>query len=666
MIIRHLKVWQKLVLAGLPLLLLPVLYIWTTYTQNRNNVQVASRELAGCHIVEAAVRLLNAVQQQRVLAAAVIMGATDQAAALNDSQQMVGKLLADLNAASDQAKAVTEGKLDAIHKSVEELEKNTPAKSYEESVQNFTAVTRQLLEFISNAGDQSALFLDSDIPTSYTKDAFMVQIPEVTQDIGRSGEILTHWGHSGQPLGADARDELQRMIAVIGHSLNAVGSADGPRAEKAAPALDDKLKGIYQEGVGAARDFGGFVPQAIGSGKVGQGEAVSATLKALAALDTWTQALIPVEESLLQTRIESSDAQTHRSYLLALVVMALAGIVGFFLIRDITSPLLSTVMIANAVASGNVAVVVPEEGRMDEFGTLQRAMRTMVANLREILSSIDRLVATVNRATGDIIQISSQLAVMAAQVSTSVNQATTTVEEVRVTSHQSSSRAQQVAQTASQAAEVSRAGRQATDLTLQEMDRIKGQVESVAESIVHLSEQTQAIGEIIASVNELAEQSNLLSVNASIEAAKAGEQGRGFAVVAQEVRHLAERSKQSTKQVRSILHDIHKATTGAVGAAEAGTKAADSGVKQSQEAGESIKTLAVRVVEAAQAAGQISMSLQQQLMGIDQVVTAMNGIKESSLQTAESTRQMQQAAQNLHDMGQQLKQLTERYSFSAR
>src|SRR5690606_7732014 len=126
------------------------------------------------------------------------------------------------------------------------------------------------------------------------------------------------------------------------------------------------------------------------------------------------------------------------------------------------------------------------------------------------------------------------------------------------------------------------------------------------------SEQGQAIGEIIAAVNDLAEQSNLLAVNAAIEAAKAGEHGRGFAVVAQEVRSLAEQSKQATAQVRTILQDIQKATTAAVLATEQGSKAVEDGVRQTTEAGEAIAALAEMIDEAAQAATQIAASSQQQ------------------------------------------------------
>src|SRR2546429_5481422 len=123
------------------------------------------------------------------------------------------------------------------------------------------------------------------------------------------------------------------------------------------------------------------------------------------------------------------------------------------------------------------------------------------------------------------------------------------------------------------------------------MQGIRGQMSSIAESILSLSAQSQAIGAIIASVDDLAAQSKLLAVNAAIEAAKAGEQGKGFAVVAQEVKSLAEQSKQATVQVRKLLNDIQKATSAAVMATEQGNKAVEAGVKQSTEAGGSIRVL---------------------------------------------------------------------------
>jgi methyl-accepting chemotaxis protein len=197
--------------------------------------------------------------------------------------------------------------------------------------------------------------------------------------------------------------------------------------------------------------------------------------------------------------------------------------------------------------------------------------------------------------------------------------------------------------------------------TVNGMNRIREQMESIADMVVRLSEQSQAIGEIIATVNDIAEQSNLLAVNASIEAAKAGEHGKGFAVVAQEIRSLAAQSKQATTQVRNILFDVQKAIGSAVMATEQGSKAVEEGVKLSTQAGESIDILAESVTEVTNAGIQIAASSQQQLIGMDQVVSAMENIRESSLQTASSTKQTEKAAHDLHNLGQRLQEIVKLY-----
>ena len=159
------------------------------------------------------------------------------------------------------------------------------------------------------------------------------------------------------------------------------------------------------------------------------------------------------------------------------------------------------------------------------------------------------------------------------------------MEQVRQTARVASDKARLVADSAQSAARVAQAGRRAAEETAEGMGRIRGQMGQIADSMAALGEQGQAIGAIIATVDDLAQQSNLLAVNAAIEAAKAGERGRGFAVVAQEVRSLAEQSRQATGRVRAILGDIQRATGGAVMATEAGGKAVEAGVAQSASGG---------------------------------------------------------------------------------
>jgi methyl-accepting chemotaxis protein len=285
----------------------------------------------------------------------------------------------------------------------------------------------------------------------------------------------------------------------------------------------------------------------------------------------------------------------------------------------------------------------------------------MLADLRGLTGETREGIEILGASAGEILAVTVQVASRTTETAAAISETTATADEVRQAADLSTEKARYVAENSQKSLQIGLAGRKAMDDVLIVMQRIQGQMELIADSIVRLSEQSQAIGEIIASVTDLAEQSNLLAVNAAIEAAKAGEHGRGFAVVAHEVRSLAEQSKQATTQIRAILNDVQKATSSAVMATEQGGRAVDQGVKQSAETGEAIRLLSDAIAEAAQAATQIAASSQQQLIGVSQVAQAMENINQAGSQNAASTRQAEAIARNLHALGQRLRQLVEQY-----
>jgi methyl-accepting chemotaxis protein len=193
------------------------------------------------------------------------------------------------------------------------------------------------------------------------------------------------------------------------------------------------------------------------------------------------------------------------------------------------------------------------------------------------------------------------------------------------------------------------------------MKMIREQMESIGETVVRLSDRGRDIEEIIATVQDIADQSNLLAVNASIEAARAGDRGKGFAVVAHEIKSLADQSKDAVQQVRSILQDIRKWIGAVVMAAEQGSKAVDAGVEQSVLAGEAIQALAESVVRSSQAASVIETSSGQQSVGVEQVSSAMASIEPAVNQNLMGTTQLENAAQKLKKLGEQLRESVNRY-----
>jgi methyl-accepting chemotaxis protein len=343
--------------------------------------------------------------------------------------------------------------------------------------------------------------------------------------------------------------------------------------------------------------------------------------------------------------------------------------------RAVSNPILALARTAKIISEKKDYSVRAADHGEDEIGQLNEAFNQMLSEIERGQNALQRAHESLLRQTGQIMEsvgvlstsarqildFSVQVASSATETATAVTQTTTTVEEARQTALLSAQKARAVADTSQRAAQISQDGKKSAEAAAQGMRRIRQQMDSIADSMLRMSEQSQAIGQIIATVEDLAAQSNLLAVNAAIEAAKAGEQGRGFSVVAQEIKNLAEQSRQATNQVRGILSDIRRATSAAVNATEQGSRAVEAGVDQSAQAGESILALATNMAEAAQAATQIAASSQQQSAGMNQIVAAMVSVKQATSQNVTSARELESDVHKLNELGQRLKTLVEEY-----
>ncbi|MBC2581453.1 methyl-accepting chemotaxis protein [Clostridium sp. DJ247] len=368
--------------------------------------------------------------------------------------------------------------------------------------------------------------------------------------------------------------------------------------------------------------------------------------------------LVKINESEVFQPVKNLE---HLMVIIMIVVSAAIVILAFIISVNITTPMIRMSQAAFRISQGDLTVEFSKEKHFDEMAILIEAARNMLVNLREqtreIINVVNVLASSVSEITVSLTQVTSG----AAETSSAVSETTATVEEIKQTVFLSSEKTKNVSNSAKHSLEISKSGSKATEETLQGMDVINSQMKEIAESIIALSEQSQNISELIESVDNISEQSNILAVNASIEAAKAGEHGKGFSIVAQEIRNLAEQSKQSTKQVRNILKDIQKATNKAVMTTEKGIKLVDVGMEKAAEAGQAIQNLMENITISAQAAIQIEASSQQQLVGMDQVAIAMEGINEASIRNLDSMKQLEEATRNLQEMGYRLKQLTEKY-----
>lgn len=245
----------------------------------------------------------------------------------------------------------------------------------------------------------------------------------------------------------------------------------------------------------------------------------------------------------------------------------------------------------------------------------------------------------------------------AKQSSTAMNEISTTISELLATSRQIAESAQRVAQIAMETANAARAGDQTVQKTSESVGGIKKQVDMIVTHMLDLGKKSQQIGAILEIINELAEQTNILAINATIEAAGAGETGKRFAVVADEIRKLADRVGGSTKEIRTLIDEVRAAVNTTVMATEGGSKAADAGSRQFFEVTTALKQITGLVSTSTEAAKEIELSTKQQASAVEQVNLAIANVAQASRESEASSSQTLQTATQLTGLAHQLSHL---------
>ena len=335
-------------------------------------------------------------------------------------------------------------------------------------------------------------------------------------------------------------------------------------------------------------------------------------------------------------------------------------------LETITEPVNEAMRLAGYYASGDFTARFDENIPVaGEFVAYRDALNTIGIELSRLMKLITEElfegVSVLSVASSEILTVTSQLSSASSQTASTVNETSDTVEIVRKKTDVVNLKTKLMSEKAMKAIEVSEVGQQSVQEILDGMNHIQRQMDMISMNIIKLSEQSQAIGEIIATVTDISEQSNLLAVNASIEAAKAGDFGKGFAVVAHEIHNLAQQSKQATGTIRTILTDIQRGVSSTVVSAERGTKTVADAVRLTSDARKAIEVLTRSIADSSHEAIEITSSIQDQVAGMDQISDAIENIRYAAQKNLEITRQAEKTAEDLHELGIRLKKITLQY-----
>jgi len=374
--------------------------------------------------------------------------------------------------------------------------------------------------------------------------------------------------------------------------------------------------------------------------------------------------IVSRSEALYDIQLQRRDAESVRARSLQLISTVLALLVGIIaalvITRQITRPLQETLAVVERIASGDLSHNI-QVTRHDELGVLQQGIQRMGSTLRELISGIRDGVTQIASAAEELSAVTEQTSAGVNSQKIETDQVATAMHEMTATVQEVARNAEQASQAASAADGQAREGDKVVAEAIAQIERLADEVARSTDAMAHLQQESNKIGSVMDVIKAVAEQTNLLALNAAIEAARAGEAGRGFAVVADEVRGLAQRTQKSTEEIEGLVAGLQNGTQQVATVMNNSRSLTDSSVELTRKAGVSLENITRTVSNIQSMNQQIAAAAEQQSAVAEEISRSIVNVRDVSEQTATASDETAKSSVELARLGSQLQQMVSHF-----